>query len=178
MKEEAARIVSAVEHAIRHLRTADGNYEAAPVDPSASWDDMHCSAMFRETLRQLEQRSSKNWNLKLTYGNEDFDANDLGGLIRKHPEDWEVVDIHKTQSKANDGNLVIGSLVKEDGPGHLVIVYPTDKDGDTPRLRDGNVHPNVRSGKPGYSTYGAVPVTRIFSPKDLLSTKWFRFRRY
>jgi hypothetical protein len=181
MNEKASRIISAIEHAIRHVKTAQSTFEAAPLEPNAPWPDNlpdHCSAMFRETMRQLEMRSHQNWHIGKTYADENKDANRIGNLIRGDRYGWKPVDIHKAQLLANGGKLLVASLVREVGHGHLAFVYPAEHLAENPMLRDGNRHPNVNSGKPGYSTYGAVPMTRVFGPDDLKSVKWFQFLRY
>jgi hypothetical protein len=119
------------------------------------------------------------------YVDENRDANHLGFLIRSHISDWTSIDISKAQSIANAGHLVVASLAwpkKPDGTypqsGHLAFVYPVQRSGDTPLLRDGNIHPNVNSGKPGISTYGAVLMSRVFSAEDLKRTGWFVYKHY
>ena len=55
MNEKAATVVAAIEHATRHMRMPTGGQEAPPLDPNQAWS-AHCSALFRETMRQISLR--------------------------------------------------------------------------------------------------------------------------
>jgi hypothetical protein len=113
MDSRAAMIVSAIERATRHMKKGDGGYEQPPLDPHQPWKE-HCSALFRETMRQLVAEKNQ---LKL-YGDEDANANELGKRIRANLlKDWEEIKLEDAQARANQGDLIVGSYVNTGGLG-------------------------------------------------------------
>jgi hypothetical protein len=175
MNEKAATVVAAIEHATRHMRTSTGGQEAPPLDPSQAWS-AHCSALFRETMRQISLRGRV--HVSHIYTDEGAKANELGTRIRLHTKDWEAVNLKDAQSLANEGALIVGSYVNPDPNrmGHLGFIYPSAVHRGDPLVRDGNIHRNSTTGEiRATSSYGAVPVQRAFGT---LPAKWFRYRHY
>jgi len=165
MNASAARIVTAIEHATRHMMTKNGTFEAPPLDPKKPWGP-HCSAMFRETMRQLQGGGRR---VPSAYTDENANANTLGQRIRQNKSDWAEVSFDEIQQRANNGELIIGSYINAHGEGHLGFVYPTDIQRSDAFVRDGNIHGKIRAT----STYGAVGVHLAF---PVTMTKWFRYR--
>lgn len=172
MDRKAAFIVSAIEHATRHMRIDATHHVAPPLDPKKPWGP-HCSHLFRETMRQL---ASAGVSVPDPYVDEDADANTLGQRIRQYKKDWTKLETSLTEAQtlANEGALVVGSYINK--PGHLGFIYPIDVQGRKPVVRDGNVHKDERTGEIwAASTYGAVPASRAF---PLSKTQWFKYRHY
>ena len=174
MNEKAATIVSSIEHATRHMKK-ESTYEAPPLDPEQPWEP-HCSALFRETMRQISLRSGAVRPLKeqvpAFFTDESKDANTLGKRIRSQTPYWERVDLNEAQHLANQGALIVGSYINVNGHGHLGFVYPVELPHQGVMIRDGNIHPNATS------TYGASSVEATFGRKILKKTQWFRYRYY
>jgi hypothetical protein len=176
MDEKAATVVAAIEHATRHMRTAAGGLESPPLDPRQAWS-AHCSALFRETMRQVASRGHV--HVSQRYTDENADANELGRRIRLHKTDWEEVgSIEDAQSMATKGSVVVGSYINpiRGHMGHLGFIYPAAVHRTDPLVRDGDIHRNKNTGEiRATSSYGAVPIQRAFGS---LPTKWFRYRHY
>jgi hypothetical protein len=174
MDQKAATRIAAIEHATRNMRNAAGHHEAPPLAPRKPWN-AHCSAMFRETMRQLAVRGGK--PVSPLFTDEYADANELGKRIRRHSEHWIEVSLNDAQSLANQGALVVGSYVNPhpQRPGHLGFIYPVEVHRNEPLIRDANVHRDHKTGKvTAASSYGAVPAGKAFP----LQTRWFRYRHY
>jgi hypothetical protein len=173
MNEKAATIVAAIEFATRHMRTGTGGLTAPPLDPTKPWGE-HCSALFRETMRQIAYRGKV--HVPTLYTDEkEGNANVLGTRIRQHPGDWErITNFKDVQAFADSGRLVVGSYVNSTGSGHLGFIYPSVVHRSEPLVRDGNIHPQ-KGGGLATSTYGAVPVHRAFGSHP---TMWFKYRHY
>ena len=175
MDEKAATVVAAIEHATRHMRTRTGGQESPPLDPTQAWS-AHCSALFRETMRQISLRGRV--HVPQIYTDECANANELGKRIQSHPNDWEMVSIKDAQSRANEGALIVGSYINPNRGrmGHLAFIYPSVVHRADPLVRDGNIHRNTKTGEiRATSSYGAVPVQRAFGS---FPAKWFRYRHY
>jgi|SRR5712671_2037000 len=169
MKPKAATVVSAIEHATRHLKTRTLTTESPPLDPNKPWS-MHCSAMFRETMRQLSSRGVK---VSSSYTDENADANELGRRIMHSPGDWIAVPLHEVQALSNEGVVVVGVYLNPNGPGHMAIAYPTEMKNSSPLFRDGNIHRHHGGVTP--SSYGAAPAEKAFY-NVLGSTRFFKYR--
>lgn len=172
MNPKAAAVVSAIEHATRHMRTKTGGVEQPPLDPKQPWS-AHCSALFRETMRQLASRGTF---VGPQFVDEDANANKIGMRIRHSHADWEKIDIQNAQKEANNGAVVVGSYINPTTgePGHLGFVYPAETHRSHPLVRDGNIHKNPATGVvKAASSYGAVPAGTVF---PLGHTSWFKYR--
>ena len=172
MDAKAAILVSAIETATRHLLEQDRTHSQPPLDPRSPWPE-HCSAFFRETMRQLAKRGLY---VSPSFTDENANANELGRRIRLPSHQWEEVEKHEDKQKlANDGVLVVGSEVNPAGSGHLGFVYPVARSANPPFIRDGNIHRDKTTGAiTAPSSYGAVPAGLAF---HLARTKWFKYRR-
>src|SRR6266853_302330 len=103
MDHKAAKLVAAIERATRNrLTDKPPKREAPPLDPTKPWG-AHCSAMFRETMRQLTSRG-----VAVKYKDENANANELGLRIIHSPHDWTEVKLDQVQSLANEGIPVVG----------------------------------------------------------------------
>jgi len=172
MNPKAASVISAIEHATRHMKTSTGGVEQPPLDPKQAWG-AHCSALFRETMRQLASRGTF---VDRQFVDENADANEIGRRIRHAHAHWEKIDLQKAQKDANDGAVVVGSYINPTPgePGHLGFVYPAEIHRSHPLVRDGNIHRNKTTGAiTGASSYGAVPAGVAF---PLGHTSWFKYR--
>lgn len=167
MDRKAATIVSAIESATRHLQTKTLGHEAPPLDPHKAWS-MHCSAMFRETMRQLFSRGLA---VSPIFTDENADANELGQRIQRNPE-WIETQLAQVQSYINQGFPVVGVYINPNGPGHLAMGYPTELRDGRPVFRDGNIH---KHGGITPSSYGAAPAEKVFG-RALQSAKFYRYR--
>ena len=173
MDPNAAMIVAAIEQATRNMLTSELKREAPPLNPKQPWS-AHCSAMFRETMRQLRARGVP---VSQDFVDENANANELASRIEESPE-WEEVDADEAQSLANQGVLVVGTWINPDlsRMGHLAIVYPIDvkrtgTKGSEPLVRDGNIHRNTGA----LSSYGTAPASKAF-PTIQPQPQWFEYR--
>lgn len=174
MDTKTATLISAIENGTRHMRIDATHNEPPPLDPKKPWKP-HCSAMFRETMRQLRSQGVR---VPTTYTDENADANELGKRIRESKHDWIEVALREAQGLANQGTLVVGSYVNPDRTksGHLGFIYPVEVKRSGPLVRDGSIHRNPSTGEvKAASSYGAVPAGRAF---PIGSTQWFKYRHY
>lgn len=174
MDAKTATIVSAIEYATRHMRNRENRQEAPPTNPQKPWKP-HCSAMFRETMRQLSIHGVR---IPAVFSDESANANLLGMRIRES-SDWIEVPAEQAQYYANHGAIVVGTYINpnRDQPGHIGFVYPVEVKGrNEPLIRDGNIHRTKSTGAIiAASSYGASPANKAFV---LGKTRWFRYRHY